>query len=91
MAEIIEGVPGWPEEGFRFSKRMLDHWNDGVPRTLRPGYDYPAGMDWRKIKRRLEQAAWKRDGQVQVWVADGEVHILMCPWPKIRQGKQDKL
>ena len=24
MAEIIEGVPGWPEEGFRFSKRMLD-------------------------------------------------------------------
>jgi hypothetical protein len=84
MAEVADVVPGWPVEGFRFAARELDAWCDGVPRKLRPGYDYPVGMDWREIKKRLKQAAWKRDGHVRLWVIDDEIHILMCPWPEVR-------
>lgn len=72
-------------EGFRFSKRMYDAINDGVPRRLVAGRDYPRGMSLEKIKRRLEQAAFKRDAQVSVWRADGDIYVIMCPWPKLKR------
>ena len=74
---------GLLSEGFRFPKEVVDGWLDAREHRLIAGIDYPRGMTLEQVEQRLERAARSRGGHASVYRADGDIHIIMCPWPRV--------
>lgn len=81
MAELDEGgeqFPPWVQ--FRFRVSELERWFDGRKRILERGKDFPSDASFRNLKRRLEVAAYRREGSARVWsIDDDHVGVLLTP------------
>ena len=71
------------QKAFRFRKAVVDGWLDAREHRLIAGIDYPRGMTLEQVEQRLERAARSRGGHASVYRADGDIHIIMCPWPRV--------
>ena len=87
MKSPESGIPdedeGVEQKAFRFRKEVVDVWLDAREHRLIAGIDYPRGMTLEQVEQRLERAARSRGGHASVYRADGDIHIIMCPWPRV--------
>jgi len=81
VAILDEGgrkFPPWRE--YRFRTWQLEKWFDGKKRTLVANQDYPADMPFGDLRRRLEKAAYNRQGSARVWrEAEDRVGVILTP------------
>ena len=81
---VESNFPPWRE--YRFRTWQLEKWFNGKKWTLVPNKDFPADIPFEELKRRLEKAAYNRQGSARIWrEADGCVGILLTPPWDIRK------
>lgn len=78
MATVVGPGDLGPWEEFKFRHIVTLSWCDGRERILEAGVDYPTGMPFEVLRKRLKVMTSRQQGTTRVWVAgDGKVHVVM--------------